>query len=176
MTKVLQVATAVLVVLAAASSTHAAAPILSASEVEQIDASVEVLANAQTRVFGSSAAFCAANDQPQGRRTDASLKSYVGAFKAGTKAGMMEIAADDKDILTTSLSYEDRDFEMIDKQAAVMLAAIQRSAALGCKRLADILDSGTVEAFKQQALDSHREYKARRVAYCARDPKPKNCD
>ena len=176
MPKAIQVATATLVVLATASGISAAAPSLSEDEVERIDASVEALANAQTRIFGSSAAFCAASDQPQGRRTDNSLSSFVGAFKAGTKAGMIEIAESDKGILSSAPSFQDRDFEMMDKQAAMMLAAIQSSAAQGCKKLADILDSGTAEAFKQQALDSHREYKAKRVAYCARDPKPKNCN
>lgn len=176
MTKAVQFATAALVVLAAVSSTSVAAPSLSEGEVKHIDASVEVLASAHTRILGGSAAFCAAHDQPAGRRTDDSLKSFVGAFKAGTKAGMMEIAAVDKDILGSAPSYQDRDFEMMDKQAAAMLAAVQASAVPGCRKLADILESGTVEAFKQQALESHREYKARRVAYCARTPKPKNCD
>jgi hypothetical protein len=176
MTRALQLATATLLVLAAASSTSAAAHGLSEGELKHLDASVEALANAQARVFGSSAAFCAANEKPQGRPTDASLSSFLGAFRAGTRAGMIEIAANDKDILSSGPSYQDRDFEMMDKQAAAMLAAIQSSAALGCKKLADILESGTAEAFKQQALDSHREYKAKRAAYCAREPKPKNCD
>jgi hypothetical protein len=176
MFKVLQVAIATLVAFAASSGTTAAMPSLSNDDVAKIDTAVDALADAQARLFGSSVAFCAANQQSEGQPTDSSLSSFVEALKAGTKAGMIEIAASDRDILSSAPTLQGADFEMLDKQAATMLAAIQSSPVLGCKKLSTVLGSGTAETFKEHALESHRQYKARRAAYCARNPKPKNCD
>lgn len=176
MIKALQVATATLVVLAVLPDTTSAAPSLSDNDMARIDTAVNALADAQTRLFGSSVAFCTAGQQPEGRQTDSSLRSFVEAFKSGTKAGMLEIAASDRDVLSSIPAYQDRDFEMLDKQAAGLLATVQGSAVLGCKKLATVLESGTAETFQEQALESHRQYKARRAAYCAQHPKPRNCD
>ena len=142
----------------------------------QIDANVNALVNAQVRVLSKAASFCAADHQPQGHSLDSSLKSYVEAFSTGTKAGMIEIAKTDKDILRPTPAYKGKEFEMMDRQGDLLLKRVQASPATECMKLGSFLDSGTTATFKESTVQGHREYKAKRAEYCARLPKPTNCD
>lgn len=146
------------------------------STTNQIDAAVKALADAQVRVLSKAVAFCAANHQPESRSLDSSLKSFVEAFSTGTKAGMVEIAKTDKDILRSGPVYQGKDFEVMDRQGELLLKKVQASPATECMKLGAFLDSGTAATFRESTLRGHQEFKARRAEYCARLPKPKNCD
>jgi hypothetical protein len=146
------------------------------SPARQIDTTVKILADGQTRVLTKAVMFCVASHQPAGKALDTSYKTYVDAFASGTRAGMIEIAGTDKSILQSAPVYQAKDLEMMDKQADMMLAAVRASPEAGCSKLAAILESGTVESFKEATLQGHREYEAKRAAYCARVPKPTGCN
>ena len=148
----------------------------SQSTSTQIDTAVNALADAQVRVLSKAVQFCATNHQPPSRSLDGNFKSYVEAFFTGTKAGMIEIAKTDKDILRSTPAYQGKDFEMMDRQGELLLKKVQASPATECTNLGVFLESGTVATFKESTLQSHREYRAKRAEYCARLPKPKNCD
>jgi hypothetical protein len=148
----------------------------SQSTTNQVDAAVKTLADAQARVLSKAVTFCVANHQPESRSLDGSVKSYVEAFSTGTKAGMIEIAKTDKDILRSAPAYQGKDFEMMDRQGESLLKKVQASPATECMKLGAFLASGTTATFKESTLQGHREYKAKRAEYCARLPKPNNCD
>jgi hypothetical protein len=142
------------------------------STEEQVDANVKELVVAQRRVLTRAAAFCTAS----GRSLNQRLESYIDAFSTGTKAGMIEVSKTDKNILRPAPGYTKTDLEMMDKQGDVFLKGVQMNPDLGCKKLADFLGSGTMAAFKESTLQSHREYSAKRAAYCASVPKPQSCE
>lgn len=147
----------------------------SQSETDQIDTVVKALTDAQVRVVSKAVAFCVANHQPEGRSLDASLKSFVEAFSTGTKAGITEIVKTDKDLLRSGPMYRGKDFEKIDRQGELLLKKVQASPAKECMKLGAFLDSRTAVTFRESTL-RYQEFKAKRAEYCARLPKPKNCD
>lgn len=162
--------------IVAISANAGAGEASSQSTTNQVDTAVKTLADAQVRVLSKAVTFCVANHQPESRSLDGSFKSYVEAFSTGTKAGMIEIGKTDKDILRSGPAYQGKDFEMMDRQGESLLKKLQASPATECIILGAFLDSGTTATFKESTLQGHREYKAKRAEYCARLPKPNNCD
>lgn len=171
-----KIATALLAAAAGLSFDALAGESSSKMSNSQIDAQVKALSEAQGRVLGKAAAFCAEQHQPQGLSLDDALKSYVAAFSEGTRAGMTEIEKNDKSYLASAPAFGDKDFEMMDKQADSMLKSVQASPATACKKLGAVLESGTSASFKESTLQAYSQYKAMRAKYCARIPKPKGCE
>ena len=148
----------------------------SLSSNSQIDAHVKVLTEAQARVLGKATAFCAEQHQPQSLSIDDALKSYLAAFSEGTKAGMADIANKDMSYLASAPVFGDKEFEMMDKQAELMLISVQASPVFACEQLASVLESGTSESFKEDTLKSYSQYKESRSEYCARIPMLEGCE
>jgi hypothetical protein len=148
------------------------------SRNEQVNANVKVLAAAQMRVLSRAAAFCSNSQLPPGRPLDQRLASYIEAFSIGTAAGMNEIASTDNnsDILSPIPAHSKTDIEMMDKQGEIFLKAAQSSPERGCKKLSELLDAGSIESFKNSTLQNYQEYKLKRLKYCSKEPKPKNCE
>jgi hypothetical protein len=167
---------AFLLLFGVAASAHGSPSGVAAATDEQADRVVKALADAQTRVLGKAVAFCSASHSPEGRPLDDSFRSYLQAFSAGTKAGMIEIAKTENQPLPSASPYDSRDLEQMDRQGQQLLRNVQASPADECRKLSAFLGSGTSESFKEEALRGHREYKARREAYCAQVPKPKSCN
>lgn len=142
----------------------------------KVDALVQSLAVVPARTFGKAASYCAANHQPAGLALDARLKTYVVAMSAGTREAMLEIAKTDPSFLQSTPPFGDKDYEMMDKQADAILKRIQASPVEGCAKLGTTLDSGSSAFFKDYTLQGYREYQAKRAQYCARSPKPANCN
>ena len=157
--------------LAVSSTNGNSTEIYPRSAEEQVNANINVLVVAQRRVLARAATFCTTS----GRSLDVRLEAYIDAFSAGTKAGMIEIAKTEPAILNPVPAHTKTDFEMMDKQGDVFLRGVQSNPDIGCKKLGDFLDSGTIAAFKESTLQSHREYSAKRAEFCATVPKPKNC-
>ena len=148
----------------------------SLSSNSQIDAHVKVLSEARARVFGKATEFCAEQHQPQSLSIDDALKSYLAAFSEGTTAGLVDIANKDMNHLASAPVFGDKEFEMMDRQAELMLMSVQTSPVVACEKLASVLESGTSESFKEETLQSYSQYKERRAEYCARIPMPEACE
>ena len=142
----------------------------------KVDAMVKSLAVAPARTLGKAASYCTANHQPAGQALDARLKTYVAAMSAGTREAMLEIAKTDPAFLQSTPPYSGKDYEMMDKQAETILQQVQASPADGCAKLGTTLDAGNSAFFKDYTLQGYREYQAKRAQYCARSPKPANCN
>ena len=161
--------------LLALSAAASAAPV-AASNDAKVDAMVKSLAAAPARTFGKAASFCAANHQPAGQALDVRLTAYVSAMSSGTREALLEIAKTDPGFLQSTPAYSGKDFDMMDQQADAILQQVQASPAEGCAKLGSTLEAGNSAFFKDYTLQSHREYQAKRAQYCARSPKPANCN
>ena len=164
--------------IAVASQNGLASEASPQSRNEQINANVKALAAAQMRVLNRAAAFCSNSQLPPGRPLDQRLTSYIEAFSIGTAAGMNEIASTDtnNDILSPIPAHNKMDIEMMDKQGDIFLKAVQSSPERGCKKLSELFDAGSIDSFKNTTLQNYQEYKIKRLKYCSKEPKPKNCE
>lgn len=170
------IATALILGSVAISANAGADEASAESTSSQIDTAVKTLVDAQARVLSKAVAFCTARHQPANRSLDDTFRSYIEAFAAGTKAGMLDIAQTDKEFPGSAPTYQGKDLEMMDRQGELLLKKVQSSPATECMKLGGFLGSGTSATFKESTLQSYRDYKAKRADYCAQRPRPKNCE
>ncbi|MFZ6754684.1 hypothetical protein ACO0KY_15050 [Undibacterium sp. Dicai25W] len=152
------------------------AEIATLSVAEQIDANVKVFLDAQRRVFGRAILFCSTNQKRGDRPIEQILASYIEAYSRGTKEAMLEIVKTDKSIAQPGFLPSDRDLDMVDKQGDVFLIAVQGNPEVGCKKLGDILSSGSTTTYRDRALGSYHEYLGRRRENCAKLPQSNGCE
>ena len=141
-----------------------------------IDASVKSITEAASRTLTRSAAFCASSHLPAGPSLDARLKTYLANMAAGSKAAMLEIAAQDSSFVSSTPVYSGKDLETMDRQAETMLQNVKARPEAACTQMGTIFDAGTPAFFKDVTQQGYQEYVARRAAHCARSPKPANCN
>lgn len=132
---------------------------------------LEFLVDVQKRNFARSADYCA----QQSPSFKSAFSAYINNYRQGTATALQKIgpqeglnlAPDEKD-MTTFMALQ-------DLQGEDMLANVKANPTAGCAKIMGAFTAMTVQAAEQQMYTHFADYKAKREAYCNKQPKPQNC-
>ncbi|TGN41693.1 hypothetical protein [Marinobacter confluentis] len=148
----------------------------SQSKVISLDATVNQLVDGQRRVLSQVVKYCATLKRTGEASIEQDLKSYLDAFREGSKAGLAEIAATDQNFLGREPAYKGKDFEVMDKQGQLLVDKAKTAPVKECAKFSAFFNSATATAFRNDILRNHNDYQARRANHCAQRPTPKGCE
>ena len=130
---------------------------------------VSDMAEGASLTYGKAVEFCAT--QPGTEEISKSFATYLRNFEAGTRAGF--IAVDAPDPGESVLTSEGR--TVAARTGDDIRKVVQSAPSTACARLLAELNSGTEARFEEKIVEGMREYKQKRHAFCAKVPRPTNC-
>jgi hypothetical protein len=172
----LSISTALASVLFALTASAAPTEAGSAAVRAKIDSDVNVLATAATRTFGKASAFCTEQHLPQGTAMDELYRTFSAAVASGSREALVQMARTDPALLDTVEIPTNEQLDNLDKKSDQLLQSAQATPAPVCGKLSTIMSQSNSALFKDLLLKSSRDYPAKRAQYCARKPKPADCN